>query len=99
MNLQEFWSPVRWDIVDSSNNTMWQLSPLLAWSMARGMAYLAALLWINLYICRDLFFVEHLGHMNSMHGFWMAMARLASHHWWRPGWWPYWDAGMPFEWT
>lgn len=67
--------------------------------VARGMAYLAALVWINLYICRDLFFAEHLGHMNSMHGFWMAMARLASHHWWRPGWWPYWDAGMPFEWT
>lgn len=57
------------------------------------------LVWINLYICRDLFVVEHLGHMNSMHGFWMALAERASHHWWRPGWWPYWDAGMPFEWT
>jgi len=31
MNLQEFWYPLHWDIVDSSNNAMWRLSPLLAW--------------------------------------------------------------------
>ena len=57
------------------------------------------LLWLNVYICRELFSVEDTGHRNAMHGFWMAMARLASHHWWIPGWWPYWDGGMPFEYT
>ena len=61
--------------------------------------YALVLLWINVYICRELFRVEDTGHRNSMHGFWMAIARLASHHWWSPGWWPYWDAGMPFEYT
>jgi hypothetical protein len=61
--------------------------------------YALVLLWINVYICRELFRVEDTGHRNAMHGFWMAMARLASHHWWSPGWWPYWDAGMPFEYT
>ena len=43
--------------------------------------------------------MEDTGHRNAMHGFWMAMARLASQQWWRPGWWPYWDGGMPFEYT
>jgi hypothetical protein len=66
---------------------------------ALPLAYALILLWINVYICRELFQVEDTGHRNAMHGFWMAMARLASHHWWTPGWWPYWDAGMPFEYT
>jgi len=35
-----------------------------------------------------------------MHGYWTAMARHATlAHWFSPNWWPYWDAGMPFEWT
>ena len=35
-----------------------------------------------------------------MHGYWTAIARHASvSHWFSPNWWPYWDAGMPFEWT
>jgi len=34
-----------------------------------------------------------------MHGFWMAIARLADGHWWTPHWWPYWYGGMPFELT
>lgn len=61
--------------------------------------YAIVLLWLNAYICRGLFFTEHTGYMNSMHGFWTAIARLANSHWWSPGWWPYWDAGMPFEFT
>jgi hypothetical protein len=59
-------------------------------------AYLLAIAWINAYICRELFWVQHTGHMNSMHGFWESIARLATKH---SGWWPYWDAGMPFEYT
>ena len=61
--------------------------------------YAIGLVWLNAYICRDLFFTEYTGHMNSMQGFWTAMARLATSQWWEPGWWPYWDGGMPFEFT
>lgn len=65
----------------------------------RFAGYPVILVWINVYIAREMFFVEHTGHMNSMHGFWIALGRLAEHQWWRPGWWPAWDAGMPFEFT
>ena len=60
---------------------------------------LAIVVWINVYICREMFTSPENGRMNSMHGFWMAMARLASVHWIRPSWWPFWDCGMPFEYT
>jgi len=53
---------------------------------------------VNLYICRDFFFHET-AYMNSMHGFWIAMAKRAGDAWFHPSWWPYWDAGMPFEFT
>lgn len=56
-----------------------------------------AVVWLNLYIIRDVFFLLHTARMNSMHGYWMAMARLADTHWWSPGWWPWCDGGAPFE--
>ena len=56
------------------------------------------LLWVNAYICRDLFFVRT-AYMNSMHGFWIAIAKGAEGSWFHPAWWPYWDAGIPFEFT
>ena len=59
--------------------------------------YGAVLLWVNIYIGRDLFFAEYTGHSNSVHGLWMSMARLAGEHWFRPSWWPYFDGGIPFE--
>src|SRR5215218_6769844 len=66
---------------------------------ARIVLYTCALIWLNVYIVRDLFVVEHTGHMNAMHGFWMSLAKLGWRHWLLPGWWPYWDTGMPFEYT
>jgi hypothetical protein len=57
-----------------------------------------ALLWVNVYICRELFFVQT-AYMNSMHGFWIAIAKRADGSWFHPAWWPYWDAGVPFEFT
>jgi hypothetical protein len=60
--------------------------------------YSAALAWLNLYICRDLFSIP-MAHMNSMHGFWIALARRSDGSWFHPSWWPYWDNGMPFELT
>jgi len=62
----------------------------------RAACYAAVLLWINLYIARD-FFTAHTAFMNSMHGFWAAMARRGGNGWLVPSWWPYWDCGIPFE--
>ncbi len=61
--------------------------------------YLPAIVWVNAYVCRQVFFLEYTGQMHSMHGVWIGMARLAREHWWTPGWWPYWFGGMPFELT
>ncbi len=58
--------------------------------------YALALAWINVYICRDLF-RNPAAHMNSMHGFWIALAKHAGNSWFQSNWWPYWDGGMPFE--
>lgn len=63
--------------------------------LLRAICYGAVLLWINLYIARD-FFTAHTAHMNSMQGFWAAIAERGS-GWFRPSWWPYWDCGIPFE--
>ncbi len=69
-------------------------SPRELWAAAASLAVLA---WINVYICRELFQGSQ-AHMNSMHGFWTAIARLGE-GWFRAGWWPYWDCGIPFEFT
>lgn len=58
----------------------------------------AILIWINFYICRGLF-TGQTAPMNSMHGFWMAIAQRAEGGWFRAEWWPYWDGGIPFEFT
>jgi hypothetical protein len=61
--------------------------------------YLAGILWLNVYLVRQIFAIEFSAQPQSMHGFWMAIARLAEGHWWTPHWWPYWYGGMPFELT
>jgi len=60
--------------------------------------YGLVLIWINAYICRELFFNEA-AHMNSMQGFWIALARLGPGSWFHSTWWPFWDFGIPFEFT
>lgn len=66
--------------------------------IARAAIYAAILLWINAYICRELF-VHEIPSMNSMHGFWIALAERAGGSWFHNTWWPYWDGGIPFEFT
>lgn len=61
--------------------------------------YLCVLAGVNLYLVHQLFFAEFTGHMNSLQGLWISMARLAGEHWFRPSWWPYQDGGVPFEHT
>src|SRR5579863_8171438 len=63
-----------------------------------ALAYALALLWINAYICRDLF-RNPTAYMNSMHGFWIAIAKHGGASWFQSHWWPYWDGGMPTEFT
>ena len=43
----------------------------------KGTIYAAVLFWLNAYICREMF-VRYTPHMNSMQGFWIAMARSPS---------------------
>src|SRR5258706_8050554 len=62
-----------------------------------AVVYISALVFVNAYICRDLFFANYTGHTNSIQGLWISMAGLAGEHWFRPSWWPFHDGGMPFE--
>lgn len=72
--------------------------PLQHRELLFAIASVLALLWINAYICRELFSTPT-AYMNSMHGFWIALAKRAGSSWFQPTWWPYWDCGIPFEWT
>ncbi len=76
--------------------------PTSQWRLARRglpLVLLAIVVWLNAYIARGFFAVETTARMNSMHGFWTALARWAGSAWWTPNWWPYWDGGLPFEYT
>src|ERR1700737_4453394 len=64
--------------------------PFSKYELCCAAAYGITLLWVNLYICRDFFFHET-AYMNSMHGFWIALARLGGDSWFHPSWWPDWD--------
>jgi len=71
----------------------------IGWKEALFAAVCTVILaWINLYISRDLIFAQT-APMASMHGFWAAIARWADGSWFTPNWWPYWDCGIPFEFT
>jgi hypothetical protein len=61
--------------------------------------YLAVLVCVNVFICREAFVTEAAGHWNSIHGQWISLARLAGLDWLRPNWWPYWGGGSRLEFT
>src|SRR5437016_13568990 len=56
------------------------------------------IVWINAYICHELF-TNQTARMNSMHGFWVALAKRDGSSWLHSNWWPFWDGGIPFEFT
>ncbi len=62
----------------------------------RALALLAIVVWVNAYICRDLFYFTS-AENGSMHGFWTALAAHFGADWLHPSWWPYWDNGIPIE--
>jgi hypothetical protein len=64
------------------------------WFLALAAAL--ALITINAYICRDLF-RNQTAFTNSMHGFWIALARRGGQGWLHSNWWPYWGCGLPVE--
>jgi hypothetical protein len=66
-------------------------------SLSAG-ACAVVLLWVNVYICREMFF-SPTTQMNSMQGSWIALAKEASNSWFHATWWPFWDLGVPFEYT
>lgn len=69
---------------------------LRAPEITRSIGYIVLIVWLNAYICRGMF-VRYTPHMNSMQGFWIAMARLPGAAWFHSNWWRYWDGGAPFE--
>ena len=72
--------------------------PLTGRQVFFASAYAAIIVWINAYICRELFTAQA-AHMNSMHGFWVAIAKRGGDSWLHSNWWPSWDCGIPFEFT
>jgi hypothetical protein len=66
-------------------------------SGALGWIYFCVLAWAGAYVCREAFFTESTGHFASMHGEWLALARIAGLHWFSPRWWPYWGGGAPIQ--
>jgi hypothetical protein len=62
----------------------------------KAAGYAALLVWLNAYVCREMF-VRYTPHMNSMQGFWIALARLGGADWLHSQWWRYWDCGSPLE--
>jgi hypothetical protein len=51
----------------------------------QALAAALVLITINAYICRDLF-RNQTAFMNSMHGFWIALARRSGQSWFQPVW-------------
>lgn len=74
------------------------VAPMSRAERVQAALYSLIVVSVNALICRQLFSVPS-AHMNSMHGFWAALARWAGDSWLHPSWWPYWDCGIPFEYT
>lgn len=64
--------------------------------MFRVALYSVALFWVNLYVCREIFW-SPAASTASMQGYWIALALRANGAFVHPSWWPYWGCGMPFE--
>jgi hypothetical protein len=72
--------------------------PLAGRQIVSAFPYAVILVWINIYVCHALFSIQT-APMNSMHGFWVALAKRGSNSWIQANWWPYWDCGIPSAFT
>jgi hypothetical protein len=64
--------------------------------LVRAFGYAASLLSLNIYICREMF-VRYAAHLNSMQGFWIAMAERTGGAWFHSDWWRFRDCGATLE--
>lgn len=60
-------------------------------------AYVAVILAINVYICKNLFALEFSQRMESIEGSYMSIARWVSANWSDLTWFPLWFNGMPIQ--
>ena len=72
--------------------------PLSGREIFLASAYAVIITWVNAYICHELF-TNETAPMNSMHGFWVALAKRGGSSWLHSNWWPFWDGGIPSEFT
>jgi hypothetical protein len=72
--------------------------PLTGRQIFSAIPYAVILVWINIYVCHALFSIQT-APMNSMHGFWAALAKHGSNSWLQSNWWPFWDCGIPSGFT
>lgn len=63
---------------------------------ALNLAIPAALIAVNVYICRKLFGLGFSTHMDSIESVYMSISRYATRNWGDLTWFPLWHAGMPF---
>lgn len=56
-----------------------------------------ALFALNAFLCWPLFGIEYLDDFQSNEGSWITFARFLSQNWPHVGWFPWFNAGMPFE--
>jgi hypothetical protein len=60
-------------------------------------AYVAVILAVNAYVCKNLFALEFSQRMESIEGSYMSIARWAAANWSDLTWFPLWFDGMPFQ--
>jgi len=60
-------------------------------------AYVAVILGLNAYVCKNLFALEFSQRMESIEGSYMSIARWVSANWSDLTWFPLWFNGMPFQ--
>lgn len=73
---------------------MQQKDPLVSWKTA-GMA--AALLVLNVLVCRELFFIEYTKFLGSIEAAYIGISRYAIEHPFEWGWFPLWYGGVPYH--
>jgi hypothetical protein len=59
--------------------------------------YALILLGLNIYVAHRIFAIEYSAHLESNEGTFMAIARGMAEHPLDLMWWPFWNAGIPFE--
>ena len=61
--------------------------------------HVGLLVTVNVLVCRKLFLLEYLDHMQSNEGAFIALARMLREYPTETLWWPFWNAGMPYTHT